>query len=128
MTGGNLFGSIFRLATLDGRHTMEKVNVSRTLGDVKCSCGCTVVQYFVHVCVVFCFSFTAVRMFCPQSMLISTTPVSWWGPGIPGMENKTRLVGLLISIHKCLQYNRCRGHTVCKSAGLFSCSILLYCK
>lgn len=34
-----------------------------------------------------------VRKFCPPSMLISTTPVSWWVPGTPGMENKTRLVG-----------------------------------
>lgn len=38
-------------------------------------------------------------MCCPPSMLISTTPVSWWEPGTPGMENKTRLVGLLISTH-----------------------------
>lgn len=44
-----------------------------------------VTLYFNHI---------SVRMFCPPSMLISTTPVSWWAPGIPGMENKTRLVGL----------------------------------
>lgn len=44
-----------------------------------------VTLYFNHI---------SVRMFCPPSTLISTTPVSWWVPGIPGMENKTRLVGL----------------------------------
>lgn len=33
-----------------------------------------------------------VRKFCLLSMLISTTHVSWWAPGIPGMENKTRPV------------------------------------
>lgn len=45
-------------------------------------------------------SCSPVRMYFPPSMPISTTPVSWWAPGIPGMENKTRLVGW-----QHLQYN-----------------------
>lgn len=41
----------------------------------------------------YCIFPSTVRRFCPPSMLISTTRVSWWAPGIPGMGNKTRLVG-----------------------------------
>lgn len=44
-------------------------------------------------CYLYCILPSTVRRFCPPSMLISTTLVSWWAPGIPGMENKTRLVG-----------------------------------
>lgn len=70
----------------------------RRLYCIKCT---DQIQFFFY-----CISIT-VRMFCPPSTLISTTRVSWWAPGIPGMENKTRLVGLYHThtTHRHLQCN-----------------------